>query len=481
MPSTPLLGAFSVSRSRDISDCRSVNLYPEFVENKLAGKTPGALYMTPGLDLKTTIGAGPIRGLGTLMNADGSSALYAVSNNTLVKMDTSFNQTAVGTGGNTTGPVSFVSNATQIAYFDGTNGFSWDNTTFATISLPFVNPGVATEQDGFVLVNQKFTNKVWQSNLSDLTTWNALNFTSLDARPENGKAVFELKRNVYCFKDTTTEIYSNQGLPGFAFQRDQGAFIEQGLAAPFSAAKGGDTLFWLSQNASGQGMVFSTSTLAPTRISTHALEFHFGQFSTISDAIGFSYQAEGHVFYQLTFPTAGETWVYDQTSSNLSGQPQWHQRAAFSNGVFSRHQSNCYAFFNGQHIVGDFASGKIYALNMDTLTDAGAQRKWLRTWRALEKPVYRPFRFDNLFVDMTTGIATPPSANPLVTLRWSDDGGYNWSPEQYGAQGSLGQTPKRVFFTRLGSTKADQGLDRIFELSSSDQFQVALMAAEINY
>ncbi len=183
----------------------------------------------------------------------------------------------------------------------------------------------------------------------------------------------------------------------------------------------------------------------------------------------------------MTFPTGNETWVYDQTSSQIAGRPQWHQRAKFSNGAFSRHQASCYAFFNGQHIIGDYASGNIYALNMNTLTDAGAVRKWLRTWRALSKPEFKPTRFDNLLIDCTTGSQTPQSANPQMVLRWSDDGGYNWSPEQYSAVGAAGVTWKRVFFPRLGSTKANKGLDRIFEISSTDQFQVALMGAFVNF
>ena len=470
---SPFLGAFSVSRSRDLSDCQCINLFPEYVETA-QGKEVGALYMTPGLTLKATAGAGPIRGLKTWQGN-----LYALTNNTLVKFDTAFNQTSLGTGGNTQGSVSFVANPTQIAYFDGVGGFSWNGTTFASISLPFVTPGIATEQDGFVLVNQKSSNKVWQSNLNDLTTWNALNFTSADARPENVQAIFDLKRQVYVFKEASTEIWVNQGNPGFVFQRIEGVFIEQGTVAPFSIAKGGESLFWLSQSENGNGMVLMTGGVQPERISTHALEYRIGQYSTISDAIGYCYQDEGHMFYVLTFPTAGETWVYDATYGKEV--PSWHMRAAFSNGAFSRHQGNCYAFFNGQHIIGDYQSGKLYALDMDTYTDAGAQRKWLRTWRALKTPVFEPVRFESLMIDCTSGIAVPPASNPTLTLRWSNDNGYNWSPEQYSTGMQTGQTASRSFFNRLGATRRNTGLDRIFELSSTDQFQVALIGAEIGF
>jgi len=39
--------------------------------------------------------------------------------------------------------------------------------------------------------------------------------------------------------------------------------------------------------------------------------------------------------------------------------------------------------FNNQIVVGDFANGNIYALDLETYADNGQIQKWLRTWRAL--------------------------------------------------------------------------------------------------
>jgi hypothetical protein len=82
-----------------------------------------------------------------------------------------------------------------------------------------------------------------------------------------------------------------------------------------------------------------------------------------------------------------------------------------------------------------------------------------------------------LRIDMETGADVPEGANPLVVLRWSDDGGHTWSEEWFRAPGPIGDTMIRVVFNRLGSTKRATGLDRIFELSSTDLFKVALIGA----
>jgi len=74
----------------------------------------------------------------------------------------------------------------------------------------------------------------------------------------------------------------------------------------------------------------------------------------------------------------------------------------------------------------------------------------------------------------------PPIPTPAgVVLRWSDDGGHIWSNPSYAYQGATGKTSQRVMWRRIGSTRRNTGLDRIFEISSDDPVQVALVGASI--
>lgn len=66
-----------------------------------------------------------------------------------------------------------------------------------------------------------------------------------------------------------------------------------------------------------------------------------------------------------------------------------------------------------------------------------------------------------------------------VRLRWSDDGGHTWSNAEQASMGDVGQTAQRVIFRRIGSTRRNTGLDRIFEISSDYPQQVALIGASI--
>ncbi len=281
---------------------------------------------------------------------------------------------------------------------------------------------------------------------------------------------------MWLLKTTNTEIWVNVGASGFTFQRLDGIFIEYGCVAAFSVAKAGESLIWLAQNDQGQGFVVKSYGYQVRKISTFAIDEAIAGYSTISDAIGYAYEQEGHTFYVLTFPTAGVTWSADVTDA----QPvMWHQRAALSNGMLNRHWGNAYAFFNGLNIIGDYQNGNLYAFNTTTLLDNGTQRKWLRSWRALAKPSEQPVRFSSLRIDMQTGIGVPSGTAPNLSLRWSDDGGHNWASPRIAAAGPIGKTAQRAMFRRLGSTRRNSGLDRIFELSSTDQFGVGLIGAEL--
>lgn len=471
---SPILGGAGTYRSRNLAYNRLVNLYPELVDTH-DGRAPGALYGCPGLDLVVTVGIGPIRG--QLVAANG--LLYVVSGNTLYSVSTSYAVTAIGTIGSYYGVASIIDNGSQLLVVDGVGGWVWNyrTSTYSQV-LPGtvgVVPGQAIFQDGFGVVNQVNTNNFYQSNLNDFTTWQALNYSSADATPDNIIALGEIHREIWIFKQRTSEVWVNAGLNGFVFQRVQGVQIQTGCVAPASVARVGESLVWLGQDEQGAGVVWLANGYVAVRISTHGVEHSIAEMTTISDARAFTYQQEGHTFYVLNFPTGNKTWVFDLNTR------LWHERAFFSNGQFSLYRPSSVAFFNGLVLAGDYLNGNIYHMNLDSYTDAGGVRKWLRTWRALppNQAVARPMRFDRLTISCQTGVGIPGGTNPQFMLRWSDDGGYSWSNEIWTDSNLVGNTQANIIYRRLGSTKPATGLDRLFELSGTDPVPVALIEADL--
>lgn len=472
---TPIFGPFYVSLSSNLAADRLVNLYPEIVETR-QGKAVGALYSTPGLTLKLTVGGGPIQGFHLFKDL-----LYVVSGNVLYSVSGAWAVTEIGAVGGG-GPVSIIDNGSQMAVFNGAVGYLWNGTVLNSITLPFTGAAgsiFATQQDGFGLINQPGTSLWFQSDSLDLGTWSALNFGDASGDPDLLIRPVMIRREIWLIKQFETEIWYNAGTAGFSFARVDGLYIEHGINAPQSLVIDGEDLFWLSQSRSGQNVVVMSRGNEVVRISTHGVEAAINAYSATSDAVGFSYQQNGHEFYVLNFPSGDATWVYDKTASQLAGVPMWHERGYFQNGQLTRARPNCQALFNGLNIVGDYSNGNLYAYDLAAYTDNGAAIKRLRAWRALKEPSYQPVRFSQLNIDMETGITVAPDANPQMVLRWSDDGAHTWSTERYASAGKAGQTAARVQFNRLGSTRRNSGLDRVFEISTTDPFRVAIINADL--
>lgn len=400
------LGFANPQRVSKISESRLINLYP--IMGEPGDAAASALYMTPGLDFITTVGSGPIRGF--TVKQDGSK-LLAVSGGGVYSLDSQFTPSFVGNIATPTSPVSIISNDTQTALFDGSAGYIV-TTTLTPIVLPFSNPVNAVYQDGFGLVNADGTNNIYQSNYQDLSTWNVLNFGVENAKPDLITAMGDIHREVWVFKPNDIAIWINAGLTGFAFQRLDGVFIEAGLAAQSSLAKSGEQWLWLARNSQGGVSVVTNDGYRPQAVSTDAIDQEINSYPRTDDAVAFSYRQQGHSFYQIRFPSGNASWVYDLTTKG------WHQRAALKSGSLDQHWGNASAYFQNKVIVGDYRNGNVYAYNPTGALDNGMQRKWVRSWRAMDEPPLKPVRFPTLAIDMQTGIGVP-TVPPVTQWQYS--------------------------------------------------------------
>ena len=501
---TPILGSAYVARSVNAADARMVNLFPEIIPE--GGKEPAFLNRAPGLKLKVSVGVGPIRGLWEFNNN-----LYVVSRDKLYKVSPTYTVTTLGTVAGTSGPVSMADNGTQL--FVACNGpsFIYNATTNAFTQITDSDfPGAVTVAylDGYFVFNEPNSQKIWITSLLDGLSVDPLDFASAEGSPDGVVGLIADHREIWVFGTNSVEVWYNSGNADFPLSRIQGAFNELGCAAPYSIAKMDNGLFWLGKDARGQGIVYRANGYTGQRISTHAVEWQIQQYANMSDAIGYTYQQDGHSFYVLIFPQANTTWVYDVATQ------AWHERASFIDGEFTRHRSNCQAFFRGEVLVGDYQNANVYAFDLDDYSDNGSIQKWLRSWRALptgQNNLKRSTQH-SLQLDLETGVglngrtyeesfvgalltendnrlitesgdvliveeAYVQGSDPQVMLRWSDDGGHTWSNEHWTPIGKIGQYGKRAFWRRLGMTMKLR--DRVYELSGTDPVKIAIVGAEL--
>ena len=369
---TPILGSSYVARSVNAADSRMVNLFPEVVPD--GGKEPAFLQRCPGLRLVATVGDGPIRGMWKF-----GDFLYVASGGKLYRADGNFAVTELGLI-NGSGPVSMSDNGTQLFVACNPDAFIYNASTGVFAQITDVDfPGAVTVGylDGYFVFNEPNSQRFWVTSLNDGTQIDPLDFASAEGNPDNIVSLMVDHREVWLFGNNTIEVWYNAGAADFPLERIQGAFMETGCLAPYSVAKLDNSVFWLGSDARGNGIVYRNNGYNAQRVSTHAVEWQIQQYGVLNDAIGYSYQQDGHSFYVLTFPTANATWVFDVATG------AWHERAAWDGVEFRRHRSNCQANFAGEVLVGDWENGSLYALDPEVYDDSGATQRWLRSWRAL--------------------------------------------------------------------------------------------------
>lgn len=325
--------------------------------------------------------------------------------------------------------------------------------------------------DGYIVFNQPNTQEFWITFLYS-TVINPLGFASAEGNPDNLLSLLVDHREIWLFGDTSTEVWYDSGNANFPFSFIQGAYISHGIVAPFSAARLDNTTFWLGNDEFGSGIVWRANGYAPVRISTYAIEQAIQRYPTITDAVAWTYQQDGHSFYVLNFPSGNATWVYDAATGT------WHERAylgtlAANDGTLNRSRPITHSFAFGKHIVGDWETGYLYQMTPAVFDDDTRQIQRLRRAPYIDNELKRVF-FAQFQLDMEVGQGNPgdPSlpepVDPQISLRWSDDGGYTWSNYNTISMGLSGQYRKRVVWRRLGHSR-----QRVFEVSTG-QFGVGL-------
>lgn len=465
----PFVGPAYQARSLNADAQAAINCYLEM--DNASPRAPVALYGTPGTVRKATLPKYPVRS-----GIKEGSYSWWVAGNSVYRMDSAYAVTEVGGIGTSFGEVGIASNGQQVLIVDGVGGWIVDvsTSTITPITSAGFPSGVkrATYQDGYFIVAGKAGSQSFWINQTpyDGATWDALDFASAEGSPDNTIGCISDHRELWLFGSNSAEIWMNTGSSDFPFQRSGNTFIEHGCAAAGTICKADNTVFWLGADDKGAGTVWRAQGYTPVRISTHAIETALAGVE-LSDAFAFTYQQEGHIFYVLTLPTANQTWVYDVASQ------QWHERAWRNpnTGALSRWRANCFVYFNGEHLGGDFENGNIYALDLDINTDDGDPILRLRRTVTTEKLQARLF-YSTLIVDMETGVgtATGQGANPLLMMRYSNDGGHTWSNEKTATVGKVGEYSARAKFNRLGA-----GRNRVWEISMTDPVKFAVFGAVI--
>jgi hypothetical protein len=417
-------------------------------------------------------------------------------------IDPGFAWHAIGTCTlNLTTPASIQDNGIQAMLVDGSsNGYFWNlfdhgQASYQAITDANFTGGTRVDTIDSFLVWAVPASITFQSSLSNqLQPLDPTYIAGKTNYPDLLQTLIVNRHEILLLGTFKSEIWYDAGNALFPFGELPGAYIEHGIGAKYSAAAADIAVYWLGRDlqSGNQGMVFRQRGYETKRISNHALEYAMQQMaktSTISDAIGWTYQQGGHVFYVLDFPSADQTWVYDESI----GDPTlaWHQRGwTDAQGTLHRNRGTFGAALYGQNCALDWQTGLLYKLDPDTFTDTLSVNgtpgpvSYTRTFPHLMSGVDqktgqailaqgRMVQHSRFLLDAEVGTST--DASPQFTLRWSNDRGRTWTSETLQGAGALGQYITRPNWRGLG-----QAMDRVYEVSWSFQGQCGLNGAWVD-
>lgn len=458
----PLLGSDFAERSGEVNSQRTVNMWPRLT--KPGSKSPIVLYPAPGLTQFCITSHSPNRGSGTVFN----SFAYFVVGDELVQIDSNGTPLDKGTFDTTAGRIEMKAGRDYLMIVDGTTGWTWDGTTFGEIvDVDFpADPSHVAYLYNYFVVNRGGTDEFYISALEDPTSWAALDFEAASALPDNCLALAANNKDLYIFGALSLQIYYYSGNADFPFTLYTGGILDFGIAAIHSLAESSSGIFFLATAEEGGAAIIQMIGFQPAIISDD-ISWDLEEFSTIDDAYGFVYRIGGNSVYQITFPTENKTFEY------IIEDKLWVERKSLNLG---RYLTNGHAFLGTKNIMGSYDSGTFYLLDKSVYADNGETVERIRVTQPVHSD-HKQVKFNSVVVEIESGVGLVlgQGSEPLMTMRYSDDGGKTWSSELTASMGKIGEYGIILEWFKLGLSRS-----RIFEFKVTDPVKVVIIAAYAN-
>lgn len=274
---------------------------------------------------------------------------------------------------------------------------TYTNPTFVQITAPGfpANPLTCTYLLGTFIVNFFGSARFFVSATFDGLFWGALNFSSVGTNPGTIVSVWASNGQLILLCGTFTEYWGPSGQLTFPFVLLQGTATEWGLAATWSIAKYGNTLAYLIKNRMGQVMVSQLNGYLPQELSNVDFDSIVNGYTNTADASAYSYMLGGHQMYAINFPSAGTSWLYDGSTGIFSPLKSAGQTG--HNALFSFQ-------FQGNTIVADSSTGRLYKLTAAALDDNGSMIERELVSETVADPLGNFIELDCLRVDMEVGV-----------------------------------------------------------------------------
>lgn len=339
--------------------------------------------------------------------------------------------------------------------------------SFSQITDPDFIPGFTnTWLDGYFIKDRRGSSNRREWGRFDVSTdgstYDALDFANAESNPDPLERVFADRGQCIMFGKVTTEFWTDSGTLDFPLSYQGSSTIEWGLAAKWSVAKFNNSVMFLARNLLGQVQVVLLNGYTPQVVSGVDLGYIINRYPAVEDATAFSYMVDNHPMYQINFPTANATWLFDgQTGA-------WTELE--SGG--GRDRGEIGITFLDEYLISDYENGNIYRLEPDTYTDNGMTIRRQITTRHVFDETYVGIGRIILDIEPGVGLIQGQGFDPQIMLEVSKDGGHTWGQQLWRSFGKIGEYTHRAIWNRIGVSR-----DYVYRFTVTDPVKVVIIGA----
>lgn len=449
----PFTGGYYKTRSNQLSSQRLINWYVNVLDS--GGLNSESLYHTPGLRQLIESTGGINRGAWVMNGIPYfvlGSTLYSVSRTLDADGNATYSKTSIGT---IAGYDDVIMDSVklqlciivpgQFAYIYVQGG------ALSAISDPdFDGPvdDVVATNSVFVF-NKTNSNKVFHSALNNGLSYNALDFYLVN-QMDICVGLIAYRNILYVMGPTSIVPFSNTGGLQFLFSPLPNSVIATGLRAKYAKTTFKDSFVWMGNGVNEGISLWLYSGGAPQPISTEPIDYLLQNISDeeVEAATILRHSQNGANFVVLSI--GDYCLVYDLSASARKGVPIWHERRSLvisgDSAIDSPWRVKSIVQAYNRVLVGDSTDGRIGEIADELGTEYGYHMLCVLETQPLTNGGAKS-KVKGLEVYTDVGVAP----DDIMSLSWSDDGGFTWSNKLECSLGKIGEYGQRVTWTRLGA------------------------------
>ena len=310
--------------------------------------------------------------------------------------------------------------------------------------------------------------EIYTSNANDPTTWNALNYITAEAEPDQLVGIGKHLNYIVTFGQWSIDWFYDAGTyPGSPLAVAAPYHIELGCANGDSIVSFENIIVWVGTSRDAGPSVYAISGTAPTKLSTPFID-RILQNSTLADIRAYALRINGHTFYVLTLADLNVTIVYDVNEKVWTQWTMWAIGDADSGvpGIYAEQyfRPSFFTQISDTYYLLDDDNGTLYTMSDHVYNDSGAPIYYRAVTDIIDGGTTKRKFFNRLEI---VGDKVPA----VMNIRHTNDDYKNWSPYR-----SVNLDKQRPQVYQSGAARR-----RAWEFLCTDNQPLRLLAAEVDF